>query len=76
MIELCHLDVRHFLIKERECSHLLNGCTTKCGCIGLILYRYLSRLGAIICDINTIEFVSVHACRMCNALVASCATVH
>ena len=30
------------------------GCTIKCDCIGLILFRYLSYLGAIICDINTI----------------------
>ena len=45
--------------------------------IGLILFCYLSRLGAIICDINTIGFVSVYACRVCAAfcaaLVASCA---
>ena len=33
-------------------------------------------LGAILCDINTIGFVSVDACRVCDALVASCATVH
>ena len=48
----------------------------KCDCIGLMLFRYPSCLGVIICDINTIEFVSVYACRVCDALVASCATVH
>ena len=74
MIELRHLDVRHFVIEE--CSHLVNGCTTKRGCIRLILFRYLSCLGAIICDINTVGFVSVYACIVCDALVASCATVH
>ena len=42
----------HFVIEK--CSHLANGWTTKCGCIGLILC-----LGTIICDINTIGFVSV-----------------
>ena len=61
MIELRHLDVSHFVIEE--CSHLANGCTTKCGCIGLILFRYILCLGAIICDV-------------CNALLASCAAVH
>ena len=57
MTELCHLDVRHYV--TIECSHLANGCTIKCGCIGLMLFRYLSCLGATICDINTIGFVSV-----------------
>ena len=32
------MDVRHFVILE--CSHLANGCITKCGCIGLLLFRY------------------------------------
>ena len=74
MIELCRLDIRHFVIEV--CGHLVNGCTTKCGYIGLVLFRYLSyRLGAIICDIITIGFVSVYACGVCDALVASCATV-
>ena len=59
MIEPCHLDVRYFVIEE--CSHLANGCTIKCGCIGLILFRYLSCLGAIICDIITIV-VSIYIC--------------
>ena len=72
----CHLartmDVRHFVIIE--CSHLANGCTIKYGRIGLILCRYLSCLGAIICYINTIAFVSVYAFRFCDALVASCST--
>ena len=35
MIELRHLDVRHLVIEE--CYHVVNGCTAKCGCIGLIL---------------------------------------
>ena len=52
MIELRHMDARHFVIIE--CSDLANGCTIECGCIGLMLFRYLSCLGAIICDINTI----------------------
>ena len=34
-IELCHLDVLHFVIEERR--H-----TVKCCCIGLMLFRYLS----------------------------------
>ena len=33
-------------------------------------------LGTIICDINTIGFVSVYAHRVCDTLIASCATVH
>ena len=53
MIELRHMDVRHFVIIE--CSHLANGCTTKCGCIGLMLFFHdLSCLGEITRDINTI----------------------
>ena len=39
-IELCHFDVLHFVIEE--CRHLANGCTAKCVCIGLMLFRYLS----------------------------------
>ena len=57
MIELRHMDVRQFVIIE--CSHLVNGCTIKCGCIDLMLFRYLSSLCAMICDINTIGFVLV-----------------
>ena len=68
MIELNHMDVHHFVIIES--SHLANGCTIKCGCIGLMLFRYLSCLGAIICHINT-GVVTVYACRVCDALVAS-----
>ena len=67
-----------------ERIHLANGCTIKCVCIGLMLFRYLSCLGAIN-DINTIGFCSVHvyacivsvhvyACIVCDALVAICAT--
>ena len=44
--------------------HLANDCTTKYGCIGLMLFRYLSCQGAIICDINTIGIVSVYACSL------------
>ena len=51
MIELRHMDVHHLVIIE--CSHLANGCTIEWGCIGLMLFCYLSCLGAIICDINT-----------------------
>ena len=68
------MGIRHFVIIE--CSHLVDGCTIKCDCIGLILSCYLSCLGAVICDINTIEFVSVYACRVCDALVATCTTAH
>ena len=75
MIELHHMDVRHFV--NMECSHLANGCTTKCVCIDLMLFPYLSCLGAIICDKDTIGFVSVcisaqfvtlcHGCgKLCN----------
>ena len=31
-------------------------------------------LGAIICDLNTMGFVSACACSICDALVASCET--
>ena len=72
MIKLRHMDLRHFIIIE--CRHEANGCTTQCGCIGLILYRYLSCLGAIICDINSIGFVPVcmhsrprFSCKLCNS---------
>ena len=68
MIELRHMDVSLFVIIE--CSRLANGCTIKCGGIGFMLFRYLARLGAIVCDITTIGFVSVYACRVCDALVA------
>ena len=40
MIELCHLDVCHFVTEA--CRHLANCCSAKCGCIGLILFHYLS----------------------------------
>ena len=56
MIELRHIDI----------CHIANGCTIKCGCIGLMLFRYLSCLGAIICDVNTIGIVSVYAYRVCG----------
>ena len=59
MRELRHLDVRHFVIVE--CCHLVNCGTAKCCCLSLISFCYLSRLSAIICDINTIGFVSVYA---------------
>ena len=63
MIEQHHMDVRHFVIEE--CNHLANSCTNKC----FTLFRYLSCLGAIICDVNTIGIVSLYACRVCDALV-------
>ena len=56
--------------------HRMDGCTTKCGFIGLILFRYLQSLGTIVCNIKIIGFVSVYACRVCVASVASCASVH
>ena len=34
----------------------------------------LSCLGTIICYLNTIRIVPVYACKVCDALVASCAT--
>ena len=51
------MDIRHFVIIL--CSHPANGYTIKCGFIGFMLFRCLSCLGAIICDINTLGFVSV-----------------
>ena len=44
----------------------------------LMLFCYLSSLVAIICDINTIGFVSIkaYAGRVNDALVASCAIAH
>ena len=39
IIEVRHLDVHHFV--NEECRHLVNGVTAKCGCIGLLLFRYL-----------------------------------
>ena len=41
-----------------------------------MLFRYLSCVGVIICDINSMGFVSVYACRVCDAFVAMCATAH
>ena len=35
MIEPGHMDFRYFVIIECS-SHLGNGCTIKCGCIGVI----------------------------------------
>ena len=72
MIELRHIDARHFVIIE--CRHLAKGCGLKFICIGLMLFRKLSCLGTIICYINTIGIVPVYACKVCDALVASCAT--
>ena len=67
--QLCHMDTRHFVILE--CRHLANGCVLKCGCIGLMLFQYLSCLGTIICYINTIGIVPAYACNVCDVLVAS-----
>ncbi len=44
-----------FIIEE--CSHLATGCITKCGCLGLILLRYLTCLSVILLYINTIWFI-------------------
>ena len=43
-IELHHLYVLHFVIEEFR--RLANGCTAKCDCIGLMLFRYLSYVWA------------------------------
>ena len=72
MIELLHTDARHFVIIE--CCHLARDCSLKCGCSGLMLFRTISCLGTIICYINTIGIVPVYSCKVCDALVASCAT--
>ena len=72
IIELRHMDARHFVIIE--CHHLAKGCALKCGCIGVMLFRNLSCLDTIISYINTIGIVLVYACNVCDALVASCAT--
>ena len=45
MVQLRHMDFRHFV--SIECSHVANGCTIKCGCIGLLLSGYLACLGAM-----------------------------
>ena len=63
-----HIDSRHFVIIE--CRHLAKGCALKFGCIGLMLFRNLACMGPV----NTIGFVPVYACKVCDALVASCAT--
>ena len=52
MNEARHLDVRHFVIEEAR--HLANGCTAKCGCIGLMSIRCVSCLSSIICDATSI----------------------
>ena len=68
------MDTRHFMILE--CRHLANGCVLKCGCIGWMLFQYLSCLGTIICYVNTIGIVPAYyyACNVCDVLVASYAT--
>ena len=73
MIELRHNDARHFVFLE--CRHLAKGCGLQFGCIGLMLFRNLSCLGTIICCINTRVIVLVYACKVCDDLVASCATI-
>ena len=72
MIELRHMDTRHFVIIQ--CRHLAKDCALKWGCIGLMLFHNLSCLGTIICFTNTIGIVPVYACKVCVDLVASCAT--
>ena len=66
-----HLDVLHFVIEE--CRHLANGCTAKCDCM---LFCYISYNILCLGDITNIGFASVYACPVCDASVASCATVH
>ena len=58
MIELCHMNARHFVIIE--CRHMPIGCVLKCGYIGFMLFRNLSCLGTIVCYINTIGIVPVY----------------
>ena len=73
IIELCRTDEpRHFVIIE--CRYLAKGCALKCGCMGLMFFRYLSCLDTIISYTNSIGIVPVYACNVCDALVASCAT--
>ena len=45
LIELRHFEVCYLLIEE--CRHLASGCATKCDCIGLMLFRYLSYVWAL-----------------------------
>ena len=73
MIELHHNGARHFVIIE--CRHLAKGCGLKFICIGSMLFRNLSCLGTIIGYINTIGILPVYACKVCDAFVASCATI-
>ena len=77
MIEIRHLDVRHFVIQE--CRHLANGCN----CIQMWLQRFdvISLSIIMSCRNNmrynySVGFVSVHTCKACDALIASCAAVH
>ena len=67
MIELHHLDVRHFVFEGFR--HLAKGCTAKCGCIGFIFVLSIICLGAIICNINTIGCVSAYARRVCDTFI-------
>ena len=67
------MDFLNFVVEEFR--HLIvNGCTAKYGCIVSLLS--IICLGAIVCSVNTTGFVSVCACRVCDAFIASCATVH
>ena len=53
MIELCHLDVHHFV--NEECRHLMNGCIGKSGLHQFdTISLYIICLCAIICNINNI----------------------
>ena len=70
MIELYHLDVLHFSPSSERFHRQM-----WLHWIHVILLSIIC-LGAIICDINTIVYVSVYACRVCDALVGSCVTVH
>ena len=68
MIEVRHLDVRHFVIYATSSERLHNQMWLR----RFDVFCYLSCLVAIIYVVNHKGFVSVYACRV----VASCATVH
>ena len=67
------MDVHHFVIEESR--HLVNGCTTKCGCIGLMLFCNISCLDTIICN-KMLQDLFWYMPADCDTLVTSCATLH
>ena len=62
MIELRHMDVRHFVIIK--CSHLANDLLNQMGLHRFDIISLSIGSGAIIRNINTIGFASVYACRV------------